>query len=378
MKPIHIFRTGKHAASSGEQLTFSEAQLAASAKAYDPAKHEAPIVIGHPKDTAPAFGWIKSLDFADSQLRAEPHQVLEEFAELVKKGAFKKVSASFYTPEAKANPVPGVYYLRHVGFLGAQPPALKGLAPISFNEAEEGVVEFTDWSAMSIAGIFRRIKNWMIERDGQEKADSVLPEYELESLTVSAAKKDDMPAPAYTEHHDGDPAMKTKEQEIAEREAALKADQDKLSRERAEFAEREKALAAEKSAAARAKLQREAGEFVGALVKEGKVLPAQSAGLVAFMASQSAEGVIEFGEGDKAVKKPAAEWLRDYLKAQPKVIDFAERGKGELEETKTVDFAAPAGYTIDAEQLGLHNKARAYQQAHPGTEYTAAIAAVSH
>jgi hypothetical protein len=321
------------------QLTFTEVELAAAAKAYDPAKHEAPIVVGHPKDTAPAYGWIKSLSFAESQLRAEPHQVLEDFAELVKQGAFKKVSASFYTPEAKSNPVPGVYYLRHVGFLGAQPPALKGLSPISFNEAEEGVVEFTDWHGMQIAGIFRRIKNWIIDSAGQEKADTIMPEYELENLTVSAAKKDDVPA--YAEPPQGDPAMDAKQQqELAAREAALKADKEKLERERAEFTEEQKRLAGEKSAAARAKLRREAGELVDGLVKEGKVLPAQRDGMVAFMASQSAEGAIEFGEGDKAVKKPAAEWLRDYLKAQPKVIDFAERGKGDGAETVDNDDAA--------------------------------------
>lgn len=256
--------------------------------------------------------------------------MLEDFAELVKKGAFKKVSASFYTPEAKGNPVPGVYYLRHVGFLGAQPPALKGLAPVSFKEDEDGIVEFTDWNAMSVAGIFRRIKNWIIESAGQEKADTVMPEYELENLTMTAVKKDDAPS-NYTESSTGDDPMLTKEQQQAAADAAakLKADQDKLAADRAEFAEEQKRLNDEKSAAARAKAQRESAEFVDGLVKEGKVLPAQRQGLVAFMASQSAEGVVEFGEGDKTVKKPSAEWLRDYLKAQPKVIDFAERGKGD-------------------------------------------------
>ena len=171
--------------------------------------------------------------------------------------------------------------------------------------------------------------------------------------------------------------MKTKEQEVAEREAALKADQDKLARERAEFADEQKRLAGEKSAAARAKLATECASFVDGLVKDGKVLPAQRAGLIAFMAAQGAEGVVEFGEGDKAVKKPAAEWLREYLKAQPKVIDFAERGKGDLPAGKSVDFSAPAGYSIDADQLELHTKARAYQEQHPGTDYIAAIAAAS-
>ena len=65
---------------------------------------------------------------------------------MVRAGRFKKVSASFYTPDSPHNPVPGVYYLRHVGFLGAQPPAVKGLAPVPVNfaegDTEEGCVSF--------------------------------------------------------------------------------------------------------------------------------------------------------------------------------------------------------------------------------------------
>ena len=54
MKPLHIFKPGKHVAMSGANLNFSEADLAATVLAYDPALHEAPLVIGHPKHDAPA------------------------------------------------------------------------------------------------------------------------------------------------------------------------------------------------------------------------------------------------------------------------------------------------------------------------------------
>ncbi|MDL6388248.1 peptidase, partial [Escherichia coli] len=71
-----------------------------------------------------------------------------QFAEMVTDGRFKKVSASFYLPDSPSNPKPGVLYLRHVGFLGAQPPSVKGLKQVSFSEQEEGVVEFADWQAI--------------------------------------------------------------------------------------------------------------------------------------------------------------------------------------------------------------------------------------
>jgi glycerophosphoryl diester phosphodiesterase len=51
-------------------------RVAACAAAYDPARHEAPIVIGHPATDDPAWGWIKSLTFSDGVLIAEPDQAL--------------------------------------------------------------------------------------------------------------------------------------------------------------------------------------------------------------------------------------------------------------------------------------------------------------
>lgn len=48
-----MFKSGRQIAMNGAVLEFSESDLAASARAYDPALHEAPIVIGHPKHDAP-------------------------------------------------------------------------------------------------------------------------------------------------------------------------------------------------------------------------------------------------------------------------------------------------------------------------------------
>ena len=102
------------------------------------------IVVGHPVTDGPAYGWVKALNFAAGGLEAEPDQVDPAFAEMVAAGRFKKISASFYPPESPKNPVPGVYYLRHVGFLGAQPPAVKGLRAPSFAEGDEAItLEFS-------------------------------------------------------------------------------------------------------------------------------------------------------------------------------------------------------------------------------------------
>jgi hypothetical protein len=320
VKGLQIFRAGRHTASDGRVLDFTDAQLKDCAAAYDPALHEAPLVIGHPKGDAPAYGWVKQLAFGET-LDAVPHQVDAQFAELVNEGKFKKVSASFYLPDAPGNPKPGKLYLHHVAFLGAQAPAVRGLKSASFAEGEQGIVQFTDWTQRDIASLFRGIRDWIIGKYGKDEADKVIPSYMVDSIQDDAVKA--APSVSYSEETHLDPKQK---EELERRERELQAEKDKLARERAEFAERETKFNATQTAAVRAATQRACAEFVDAQVKEGRVLPAQRDGLVAFMASLPEAGIVEFGEGDKAVKKPSAEWLRDYLKAQPKVVDFEERG----------------------------------------------------
>lgn len=352
---IQIFRPGRHVAANGSAYSFSESDLAASARAYDPAKHEAPLVIGHPAHDAPAYGWVKGLAIAGGGLDAEPHQVDPAFAEMVAAGRFKKISASFYAPDAPNNPVAGVYYLRHVGFLGAAPPAVKGLRAAEFAANEAGVIEFTDWNAMTVAGLFRRVKNFFIEQFGQDKADAALPEYDIESLTLEAARTDEPAAVAagsmmYAEQSSTQGVTMTPE-EITARDAALKAKAEEQARKDAEqaakdaqFAEREARLAAEEAKRARI----EVAEFVGGLVKIGKVLPAHQDGLIAFMAGLDAAAVIQFGEGDKAVKKAGAAWLREYLAAQPKLVEFRELAGG---ATDAADLADPQVLAAKALEL---------------------------
>ena len=46
------------------------------------------------------------------------------------------MSASLYPPKHKSSPKPGASYLKHVGFLGAAAPGVKGLGTVSFAECE--------------------------------------------------------------------------------------------------------------------------------------------------------------------------------------------------------------------------------------------------
>lgn len=141
---IEIFRAGKRQDANGNEFDITVENLKQVVDGYDPACHEAPIVIGHPKMNTPAYAWVESLSLDGETLKANLKQIDPEFGELVKSGKYKKVSASFYTPESPTNPVKGAWSLRHVGFLGAMPPAVKGLKEPIFADDETGIALFTD------------------------------------------------------------------------------------------------------------------------------------------------------------------------------------------------------------------------------------------
>lgn len=127
---IEIFRGGRQVDGDGREHDGDELIRRAVA-GFNAAKHEPPAVIGHPQQDAPAYAWVEGLK-TDTQngvnvLMAKFKQIVPEFADMVKRGLFKKRSAAFYKNGT----------LRHVGFLGAAPPAVKGLADIGFSE--EGV-----------------------------------------------------------------------------------------------------------------------------------------------------------------------------------------------------------------------------------------------
>ena len=58
---FEIFKTGTHTSDKGITKTYTEEDSNFIASNYNPQEHEAPIVVGHPVDNSPSFGWIESL-----------------------------------------------------------------------------------------------------------------------------------------------------------------------------------------------------------------------------------------------------------------------------------------------------------------------------
>jgi DNA-binding transcriptional MerR regulator len=122
-----IFRTGTHTDSQGRSRTWTTTDLDKAVSSYDPATREAPLVLGHPKDNGPAFGWIEKLRRTGEVLEACFKQVPEELRKAVEAGRYKHKSVSFYKDGS----------VRHVGLLGAAQPAVEGLGAITFSDEED-------------------------------------------------------------------------------------------------------------------------------------------------------------------------------------------------------------------------------------------------
>lgn len=349
---ISIFRPGAH------YPALDEAGLARTVSAYDPAKHEAPLVIGHPADDRPAYGWVQSLAFSEGLLKAVPRDVQPTLKDHVDSGRYKKISAGFYHPQAPGNPAPGVFYLRHVGFLGAQPPAVKGLPPVQFSDSADDYVtlEFSErdpWMFRVLSRLFRGLREQLIATTDLETANRVLPDWDIQALSEEAERQlhEQHPAPAshFSEEGMTQPNTQTdKEAQLAQREADLNARQSQLD-------SRETALDTRQAEQSK----QESVAFCEQLVTEGRLLPRDRDAMVEFMEALPAEATVTFAEGDSQVARPGAPaaFLKQFLSRLPVQVNFSEIAAPNGDDSPlNAGVTVPAGYSIDPEQAQLHQR----------------------
>ncbi|WP_282093047.1 hypothetical protein [Epibacterium ulvae] len=360
-RSVEVFRAGTFRAMSGQDFSFTADDVAAIANNYDAASAPAPVVIGHPKHDDPAFGWAEGFEVNnEGVLIAHLHNLAPEFVSAVEDGRYRKISMKFFPPDAASNPVPGTYYPRHVGFLGGAAPAVPGLKPVEFSDTGDDELievafsasEFAEPAFEEVAGMFRRVREFFIEKFSREEADQVLPEYMIRWID-SAAKEPENGGADFANPQNEEPNMSGDTTDLAKREAAL--------------AKRERALRSSESTA-----------FADGLIGQGKLLPVQKARVVALLNELGGqlETEISFSEGDAEKTADPASLLKEILSATPEIVPQGETDMGDAPGTSNVAFAAPDGLAVDSADLELHQKAAAYQRENPGTAYLDAVAAV--
>lgn len=195
---VEIFTAGKHTDSAGREHEIGVDFLDRVIAHLDLNLHEPPAVVGHPREDAPAYAWVAGLRRTGESLEAQFADVDPEFAQLVRDGKFKKRSASFYT-DAPTAPGGRAPYLRHVGFLGAQPPAVKGLRAIQFDEGASNItfeaITFSEGESMSEEkekSVREQIGDYLKELFGggkeQQPAPANFSEAQIKSLITEAVE----------------------------------------------------------------------------------------------------------------------------------------------------------------------------------------------
>lgn len=236
---IEVFRPGVFTPMQGGSISYSAADLRAAADAYDKETAPAPVVVGHPSTDAPAYAWAESFEFdaMTQRLYADVGQINPSFAEAVRKGTYKKVSLSFHRPDSPANPVPGAWYPKHIGFLGGAAPAVTGLRNVQF-AAGDGSVSF--------------------------EAD------------FAGVPKPRVSVPAVAAFSEREAAFAAREAEFAAREAEWKKrERELVSRDNADFAER--------------------------MISEGRILPVHKGRIVSILDSAAESAAVSFAEGKEPV-----------------------------------------------------------------------------
>ena len=270
-KWIEIARTGTFEDSAGRLRTFTAGGLDAIARSYDPARRDAPLTFGHPQtDKAPAYGWVEKLKSEGGRLYANFSQVPEQVRDLVAKGHYRHVSMSL---------MPDLVTLRHVALLGAEQPAIDGLAAVEFADGGDAItVDFAaargEGDTMTVEELQRQIG----QLQGQLEA--------LRAENASLKKQAD----SHKQEKDKAEAAKTEAEQKAEKASA-------------DFA------------AYRGKIEGERREArVAALVKAGKVKPAEKAGVLDFAARLATQaGTVDFAAPDGRTEKLSMEerYFRD-------------------------------------------------------------------
>jgi hypothetical protein len=332
---IEIFKPGRHTDDMGTVHNFSAADVAGMVASYEPKLREAPLTVGHPAHNLPAYGWVEGLAVnASGGVSMKTHQVQPQFAEMVDKKLFKKRSASFYPPSHPNNPKPGNWYLRHVAFLGAQPPAIAGLA--DFASDPTGSVSFSE-------GVDEPVQALPTPVPPVPPVNSTNPAFNQEQLQMTKELQDQLAA------------AQAKNTELAATAAKATADAAAAQAQLAQFSEA-------------ARTERTAGftSYAEAQVKAAVVKPNEKAAVVDLLNLAADAKPVSFAEGTGTRTVAAVDFVKSLIERAKPAVSFGEQAAGSL---------GSAGSAVGLSEVEIVAKARAYALQHK-VNYAEALTAV--
>lgn len=311
-----VFTTGWHTDSSGNKRLWTKADLDRIVSTFKPTFHEPPIVIGHPSDNAPAFGWVAGIKREGEDLYLKYRDVATEFKEWVAKKLFKKKSIAVY-PDGS---------LRHIGYLGAMPPAIKGLPDFAFNDGDRGTAityEYSDWRMSTLGQIIMRLRDYLVEKEGAEKADNIIKGWEVQDLLTPPP-----PEPEQSLYNEPEEeGMKPEEVQKLVSDGVtegLKAFSEAMGKTIKGLEDQVVGLKKDLDTERQEGQRREFREFLMTPEMQQRVSEGSREATINQMITLASAEPVEFGEGDGKTTRPALDVYKDQLLALPTVVQFGE------------------------------------------------------
>lgn len=351
---LEVFRAGTHTDSKGVEFKASTDDLDQIVANH--ALGSVPVVIGHPKTNGPAWAWTDGLRREGESLFAAFRDIHPAFDDAVALGSYRNRSVKIVNDKKVG------LRLRHVGWLGAEPPALDGLMPdaVEFSADDDGAEAFEfsvsddvlsgfAWAMDGMAELLRGLRDWVIESSDVQTADRVMPTYRIDSLVRQAqeardALQRDRGATFSHQPPTGDQSMTiTQAQLDAAVAAAEKKGRDEAS---SEFSAKDAELTALR---AQKKTDRIDAK-VKSLLASGRLLPAKEAEFraVADQLIEAGGGTFEFAAADGTKKDiDLFDAVHEFMSQQNPLVKLGGQIVKPGDEGKTLDV----------------NDARAVQQA---------------
>ena len=266
-----IFRVGTHTDSNGRKKDWTNEDLETIKTNFLTKNPDVPICCGHPKSNSPAYGWTDKMKVESGKLFATFKNVQESFKEAYDQGLFKTRSLSL-----TSDLIP-----RHIAFLGAQSPAIKGMEKFCFEECGDDIcIEFQS-NTISLYSDPSGAGSSPVLKEGEQMS---------EEINVKLAEKD---------------------AKIAELEAKI-AKNEKEQR------------------------NKEFEDFCDKAISNGNILPAQKQHIINILESLDNTNKFEFDDGSE---KNASEIFKDFI-GNLKQFNFEEVATtNNLQTPKEIDFS---------------------------------------
>lgn len=358
-KKIHFLRPGKFTDHNGKEVEIKDTTLAEiieATKGFNYQNDEFPLCIGHPQTDSPAFGYVnKNEVLIDGDFLAaevDDEKLNPDFLTMLKDKLYSTVSVALRKDKS----------IKHLGFLGATPPAVTGLPSFAFAEedgdfdVELSEYEVSSWYFKNLQTLFRGIKNNLIETDGLEKANGILPDYLIDELGEAPKiyEKAINEIKAFAEK------VTEKENVIEQLNNSIQANQTTYNTLLAE----KNQLISEVNQYNLTKKREAAVAFCEGSDIKMKIKDGEREGIIQTILQLEDLQPIEFAEGETTKKISALDMFKESIKARQDVVELGEHthNGNSAGNTGDIDVSEFAERNVDPERLELHKQVLKMQQ----------------